>query len=360
MKKLYDVMHFEALGEEANHLEAETRKAQAEGMLPKELRYLITPDTVQEYLRQYPDTELPDIVSIKTHSVLPAAYLAGKKKNIITRSAGYDHLEALAEQANITSLRNYCVNSVAQTAIKFMYAAAGLLNQYTVNASTFERNRAKSFMEFTSARVATVFGVGKIGKRVYDLAKANGLTVQAVDIREAELKELYRDSVNFVTREQALANSDIIINAMNLTRIPESRLYNENYFSYDVLKQVKPGLIFINVTRGEIAPESALLKLYDEGIIGGIGLDVFTAESDFSETLKTNAQPAENEDLRAAKILLDRAENRTANIYVQPHQAFNSDLAAAAKAFDTITHLIGWFQNGKEYFNEQLPYYKAS
>lgn len=359
MKQTYDVIHFEALGEEANHLEIETRKAQEQGLLPKDLTWLITPENLQEYLKAHPDTQLPDIISIKTHSILPTSYLAGKKKNIITRSAGYDHLEDLSDRANITSLRNYCVNSVAQTAIKFMYAAAGLLNQYTVNAATFERNNGKSFMEFTQERVATVFGLGKIGKRIYDLAKANGLTVQAVDIRETELKEYYRDEINFVTKEQAVHNSDIIINAMNLTRISTSPLYNEHYFSYETLKAAKKGLVFINVTRGEIAPESGLLKLYEEGIIGGIGLDVFTAENDFSRVLKEHGETGESSDLKAAKTLLDMAEDRSANIYVQPHQAFNSDLAAAAKAFDTITHLINWFKNDRIRFNEQLPYYQA-
>ena len=356
MSKNYDIIHFEALGEEARHLVDETKAAQECGLIPADLRYLVTPQNLQEFLKQNPQEELPDIISIKTHSILPASYMSGTKKSIITRSAGYDHLETLCDIANITSLRNYCVNSVAQTAIKFMYAAAGLLNQYTVNAATFERNMTASFMELTPDRVATVFGVGKIGKRAYDLVKANGLTAQAVDIRENELRNLYGDSVKFVSKEEAIKNSDIIINAMNLTRIPDSIFYNENYFSEEVLRQGKKGLIFIKITRGERAPEAGLLHLYQEGIIGGIGLDVFTAENDFSQSLR-NQKTTSDENLLAARRLLEMAEDRTANIYVQPHQAFNSDLAAAAKASDTVKHMIEWFKCGKTGFDEQLPYY---
>ena len=306
MIKNYDIIHFEALGEEARHLVDETKAAQECGLIPTDLRYLVTPQNLQEFLKQNPQEELPDIISIKTHSILPASYMSGTKKSIITRSAGYDHLETLCDIANITSLRNYCVNSVAQTAIKFMYAAAGLLNQYTVNAATFERNMTASFMELTPDRVATVFGVGKIGKRAYDLVKANGLTAQAVDIRENELRDLYGDSVKFVSKEEAIKNSDIIINAMNLTRIPDSIFYNENYFSEEVLRQGKKGLIFINITRGEIAPEAGLLHLYQEGIIGGIGLDVFTAENDFSQSLR-NQKTTSDENLLAARRLLEMA-----------------------------------------------------
>ena len=117
----YDIIHFEALGEEARHLIDETKAAQECGLIPKDLRYLVIPETIQEFLRRNPGEELPEIISAKTHSVIPASYLSGSKKSIITRSAGYDHIETLAELANITSLRNYCVNSVAQTTMKFVY-----------------------------------------------------------------------------------------------------------------------------------------------------------------------------------------------------------------------------------------------
>ena len=38
MSQNYDVIHFEALGEEANHLAEDTKAAQAKGELPADLR----------------------------------------------------------------------------------------------------------------------------------------------------------------------------------------------------------------------------------------------------------------------------------------------------------------------------------
>ncbi len=356
MSQNYDVIHFEALGEEAVHLADDTKAAQAKGQLPASLRSLVVPDTLQAYLEAHPEEELPALITIKTHSKIPAEWLKGEKKGIITRSAGYDHVEHLAEQANITSLRNYCVNAVAQTAVKFLYCTAGLLNQYTVNTATFERNKTNSFMELMEDRVVTVFGVGKIGKRTYDLCAANGVTVQAVDVREKELSELYGGTVKFVSKEEAIKNSDIIINTMNLTRIKDSVFYNENYFSYDYLKQAKPGLIFINVTRGEIAPEAGLLKLYREGVISGIGVDVFSNESVFSNAVRQGVVEP-NENVTAGLVMLQMAESHTENIYVQPHQGFNSDLAAATKAADAVAHMVEWYRNEGKCFDEQLPYY---
>ncbi len=352
----YDILHFEALGKEADHLKEETEKAQAEGLLPKDLNYVITPLNLQDYMEKNPDTVLPDIVTTKTHSKLPDSWLSGTKKSVITRSAGYDHFEHLTEKANVTSLREYCVNAVAQTAIKFVYATAGYLNHYTTNTVTFERNKTVSFMELNENRTATVFGVGKIGKRIYELLEGNGLKVQAVDIRQDELSSLYNGKVNFVSKEEAIANSDIIINAMNLTRLENSKYYNVNYFSEEVLSKAKDGLIFVNVTRGEIAPEATLMKLYRAGKISGIGVDVFSNENGFSAILNKKAV-AENDNHKAALEMLEGALNRTENIYVQPHQAFNSDVAAMSKASETIKHMVSWYANKKVKFDSQLPYY---
>ncbi|HEX2966456.1 MAG TPA: NAD(P)-dependent oxidoreductase [Syntrophorhabdaceae bacterium] len=352
----YDIIHFEALGPEAQHLENETIKAQANNELPQNLKYLITPDNVQSFLKMNPGVNLPDIVTTKTHSVLPESYFTGVKKSILTRSAGYDHFEHLVEMANIASLREYCVNAVAQTTIKFLYAIAGELNHYEKNTLTFERNNARAFTELGKHKTATVFGAGKIGKRIHDLVQANDLTVQCVDIRQNYLNKLYGGSVKFVSRETAIATSDIIINAMNLTRNTESIMYNVGYFSEEFLAGAKDDLIFINVTRGEIAPESVLLNLYTSGKIKGIGVDVFSNEVQFAGILNGNVE-TDQQDLKAAAAMVQQSIERSANIYVQPHQGFNSDIAALAKATESIKHVIAWYRNRKQCFDEQLPYY---
>ncbi len=351
----YDIIHFEALGPEAQHLEEETEKAKQRGEIPQDHTFLVTPKNVQDFLRDDPGTTLPEIITTKTHSVLPESYLSQGRKSVITRSAGYDHFEHLSDKANIASLREYCVNAVAQTAMKFLYAAAGELNHYTNNTTTFERKDSRAFMELDGRRVLTVFGVGKIGKRIYELAAANGLTVQGVDIRQEELSEIYGGSVNFVSRQEAIVSSDIIVNAMNLTKNEKSRFYNIGYFSKGYLSKALKKLIFINVTRGEIAPEAGLLELYRSGRITGIGLDVFTNESEFARLLL--GEPVTGSDLLAAKTLVDRSIDRSSNIYVQPHQAFNSDIAARTKAVEAVKHVAAWYRNGRQRFDEQLPYY---
>jgi D-lactate dehydrogenase len=351
----YDIMHFEALGPEAEHLKEETEMAVEKGELASSHKYFITPCTLQEHLKDNPSKRLSDIITIKTHSILPEMYLAGKKKSVITRSAGYDHLEHLAGTVNIASLREYCVNAVAQTALKFLYAAAGELNHYSINTATFERKASRAFVELGPHKILTVYGVGKIGKRVYELAEANGLSVQGVDLRRDFLKSMYGEGIKFVSKEEAIISSDIIINAMNLTKIKESEFYNVGYFSKDYLSKAKDGIIFINMTRGEIAPEAGLWELYLSGKIMGLGLDVFSSESAFAALVNSNQDAGD--DHSAARIMVRKSLDRSANIYVQPHQGFNSDIAAKAKAYEAIKHVVAWYRNNGTCFDEQLPYY---
>ncbi len=127
------------------------------------------------------------------------------------------------------------------------------------------------------------------------------------------------------------------------------------YFSAEYLSRGKQGLIFINVTRGEIAPESGLLELYGSGRLSGIGLDVFTKESEFSRLM--NGAEVDGANLSAAKELVKMALDRTGNVYVQPHQGFNSDVAARTKAVEAIKHVVSWYRNKGARFDEQLPYY---
>lgn len=351
----YDILFFEALGEEKHHLAEALEASKKEGKLPQDLCYYIGTETLQEYLSAHPGEVLPHIVSTKTHSKLPENWLnTGCKKNVISRSAGYDHFEHLATTANITSLREYCVNAVAETAVKLMFCICGNLNQYTANTALFERDKCISFKELTGLK-ATVFGCGKIGKRIYEMVSGLGIDTYAVDIRAEELHQAYQGTVRFITPEEA-TDSDIIICAMNYTKDPASRLYNRNYFTEEYLSRFPDGLVFVNVTRGEIAPEAPLLKLYNSGKIFGIGLDAFCGEAALAQVLR-GQKDAETENEAAAGQIISAAMDRSENFYVQAHQGFNSDKAALCKAVETIHHLENFYARGCDGFDSQLPYY---
>ena len=59
---VYDIVFFEALGEENQHLYDALEASKKAGKLPRDLRYYIGTETLQEFLSAHPDATLPNII----------------------------------------------------------------------------------------------------------------------------------------------------------------------------------------------------------------------------------------------------------------------------------------------------------
>lgn len=77
---------------------------------------------------------------------------------------------------------------------------------------------------------------------------------------------------NFVTFDELLRESDIIIAACPLT--PET----EEMFNEEAFNKMKQTAVFVNVARGKIVDQSALIKALETNTIFAAGLDVMTPE----------------------------------------------------------------------------------
>ena len=106
-----------------------------------------------------------------------------------------------------------------------------------------------------------VIGMGSIGRRVEELAAAFGANVIGVT-RSSSDEEL----------GAVLGRSDFIVLALPLT--PDT----EEMFDADLLAKVKPGAWQINVARGRLVDERALVRALREGPLGGAVLDTFVEE----------------------------------------------------------------------------------
>jgi phosphoglycerate dehydrogenase-like enzyme len=130
-----------------------------------------------------------------------------------------------------------------------------------------------------------IVGYGSIGRQVARLAKAFGMRVLAM-----QRGEDHRDHGfvfpgtgdpegtlpdRFYTPAQLhemLAESDIVVIAVPLT--PETRgMFNEAAF-----RAMKQDAFLINIARGSVCEEPALIRALQEGWIGGAALDVFEQE----------------------------------------------------------------------------------
>ncbi len=122
------------------------------------------------------------------------------------------------------------------------------------------------------SKTVGILGVGHIGQRVARSAKALGMRVVATR-RSAKRAARYVDLMLPPERlPELLSVSDFVVLTLSLT--PETnKLIGEKE-----LRTMKPTAYLINVARGKIVDEEALIRALEEQWIAGAGLDVFATE----------------------------------------------------------------------------------
>ncbi len=116
-----------------------------------------------------------------------------------------------------------------------------------------------------------IIGLGRVGSLVAERALAFGMHLVAHDpfVSDERARQL---SVETMTLDDLGACSDIV--TIHVTKTPET----VGLIGEDFLSKSKPGIRIINVSRGTIVDEEALLSALESGIVGGAALDVFACE----------------------------------------------------------------------------------
>ena len=116
-----------------------------------------------------------------------------------------------------------------------------------------------------------LLGAGRLGGAMVPVAKALGMDVVAwspnlTDERCAEL------GVTRVTKDELLASADVL--GVFLVFSERSR----DTLRADDLAKMKPGSILVNISRGPLVEEPALIEALRSGHLAGAGLDVYDRE----------------------------------------------------------------------------------
>jgi D-3-phosphoglycerate dehydrogenase len=117
-------------------------------------------------------------------------------------------------------------------------------------------------------KISGIIGMGRIGKEVAKRQIAMGMTVLYYDIIDIQT-DLDAQQVSL---EELLKTADFISVHLPLNKSTQN-LISENEFG-----QMKNGVVFVNVSRGGIVDESALLDALNSGKIRAVGLDVYQEE----------------------------------------------------------------------------------
>ena len=123
-----------------------------------------------------------------------------------------------------------------------------------------------------SGKTIAVVGLGEIGQRIARIAKALGMHVIGVN-RSGHAAQGIVDSVQTIDRMgQILPDVDVVVLACPLT--PQT----ENLIGVQQLKAMKRSALLINVSRGRVVDQTALIETLKSETIAGAGLDCFVDE----------------------------------------------------------------------------------
>ena len=135
-----------------------------------------------------------------------------------------------------------------------------------------------SILELRGSTIGIV-GYGDIGRAASKLAKAYGMKVIALRRRVPSTEEIEADPYCDVvygsgtdSLNQLFSESDYVLCSAPLTAETEKMIGKEQF------DHAKDDCVFINVGRGPVVDEDALIEALKDGRLKGAGLDVFTKE----------------------------------------------------------------------------------
>ena len=242
-----------------------------------------------------PDRETADDEQLARADVLVVSgpfpsHLLGRLDNcvgIICYSVGMDAVDASAAAAAsipVTNVAGYCTHEVSEHAMALLLALQRRLLSFARRAGRGEWDvySGKDFFGIRRVHGQTlgIVGLGRIGTQVAAKASAFGMRVIAFD---PYLSVAPQEFVRLVDLDTLLADSDAVVLCSALTDSSRQLLDAHRIAS------MRQGAVLVNVARGGLVDETALVAALATGHLSGAALDVREQEP-----------PADDDPLRTA------------------------------------------------------------
>ena len=225
-----------------------------------------------------------------------------------TFSAGVDSpffIQLMENGVRLTNSSGATASPIAQTAILYILSLSRNTRAWFRHQDKHEWERHE-FDELDGARLA-VIGLGPIGLEIARLGVALNMDVEG--IRRTPQGNEPCPTYGFDSLNEVLGRADWVACALPLT--PDTKdLFDDARFA-----AFKKGSRFINVGRGELVSEPALIAALQSGHLSGAGLDVFATEPlpadsplwDFDNVIVTphSSGGSSTSGLRAEKIFVE-------------------------------------------------------
>jgi len=224
----------------------------------------------------------PSVRAIVTDGQADAALMAACPKLEIVSSfgVGYDGVDvAYAEEKNIAVCNTPDVlnDEVANTAILLLLAVGRRLVAYDryVRDGRWANEGSPPLTRGLAGKRVGIVGLGRIGKTISDKLQAFGCTI-AYHGRSEQAGVTYPFHGDLV---ELAKNSDALI------IITPGGAGTRHMVNRAVLEALGPDGMLVNVARGSVVDEAALVSALADGRLGSAGLDVFENEPQVLEAL---------------------------------------------------------------------------
>lgn len=209
---------------------------------------------------------------------VPATAVGGadlRVRLVARHGVGFDAVDVPAMSARgvlVTNTPDAVRRPVATAALTYVLALAQklLIKDRLTRAGRWHERTDHMGMGLTG-RTLGVIGAGSIGRETLRLARAFDLRLLAAD-PYADAAELAGLGARLVPLETLLAEADFVCVTCALT--PETR----HLIDARALACMRCSAYLVNVARGPIVDEAALVEALASGRIAGAGLDVFETE----------------------------------------------------------------------------------
>ncbi|HVV61941.1 MAG TPA: D-2-hydroxyacid dehydrogenase [Pseudolabrys sp.] len=197
---------------------------------------------------------------------------ARKLKWIQALGTGVDNivdLPSLDKEVLVTNVRGIHGPPVSEAAISYMLALARRMPESTHAQGKREWTRWPS--QLLHGKTVGILGVGLIAEYLAPICKAFGMTTVGISSSPRPTpgfdRMAHRDDLAKIAGEL-----DYLVALTPLTK------ETKNIVGAKVLAAMKPSAYVINVARGGVVDEPALIEALDKGTIAGAALDVFAQE----------------------------------------------------------------------------------
>jgi D-3-phosphoglycerate dehydrogenase / 2-oxoglutarate reductase len=317
-------------------------KSGLEGLTAAGCEVVYEPDAKDDRLTEAVRSTGADVLVVRSTKVTSAVLDAGRLALVVRAGAGYNTIDvAAASERGI-----YVSNCPGKNAVAVAELTFGLMlaldrripdNVAELRAGTWNKKGFSKARGLRGQRLG-VLGIGSIAQEVVRRAAAFGLDVivwsRRFDGQDRPMTDEEARTLGLETEARTIrielaptpaavaARADIL--SVHLAFGPDTK----GLVNHDVLAGLKPGAMFINTARSEIADQPALLAaVRDKGL--RVGLDVFANEP-------ATATGALADDLIAFS-----------NVYGTHHIGASTDQAQEAIAAETVRIVRSFKDTGK-------------